>query len=535
MNHSALRYLIAFILLVLFADCAHAAGDIEPQTMASHLTTLYTKVFEPLDRFRALLSKNAGVFVLSLMVIHVAVGGIMLAAGTTDLFDLYLKGIKLAFVGGLVYSAVTPQPWLATATGTNADTLPAVIMNGMMKLVTTAVEAGGGFKHFDASNSLNKAVDSTLISNLLNTLMGGLVKLLQMEFLSKNWLKALTEALDPATWIAFLFWGASIIMYVLASGVLLMELIGAELTIKFALAFTPILVPWLLFKPMEFLFNGWLRSLIIGGLAYVISILLVSGFIGFVTTCTELIAQQKGQSWTQFNIAMLCLPLFLGSFMFFMMASKAMNIAQGLISGSGTDGISVDTFRRAMGAVGAGAASAGKVRGGAANVAAAGMPLLSAGGSALKAAAVAGGQAKGDVASRGGNGIAQAKAAAMSGGASILGSAVRGVKQKVSTDGSPSSALKASAGGKAVTSIASAQGQMPTPREFSTAAKAYNSTASSSRAQGLSAGEAAAKGNSVVKQILGSAPKEGSGKRPESPTEKKKEPPAMSFPSVPTK
>lgn len=438
-------------------------------TTAGVINSLHEAIFKPLERFQASLAGGGTTLLFGLLMLHVIAGGVMLAAGSTDLFDLAIKGIKLSIVGSLAYSALVAQPWLGYVTGIGGSvTLPDAIMAGFYKLMSSA----GGQLGWQAEGKGTGSFFSQTVSTMSNAIF----KFVDMPVLNQEkgfWRQALS-LLDPANLAAMLYWFVSVIVFVLSCAMLLFELIGAELTIKFAVAFTPLMVPWMLFKPMEFLFNSWLRMLLIGGLGFVVTILMVTGFAEFAGTAGTLVQQARDDSlWEGAGAAMVMLPVLLGSVIFFMLASKANSIASGLISGSGTDGISLNTIRHAMNSLNSAARApaqlAGHSQNGLARVAAAPSAIAGAASAAASGAASAGrGLAGGfrsaraaSLASGGqGGGLRsqlQAAGAGVKAGASAFAQSVGGSIQ--ASRNTLTKAELSSPGGKAVSRMAKAMGK----------------------------------------------------------------------------
>lgn len=356
------KSLALFIVTLLCVTNAFASG-----TTQGVLSDLYGAVFKPLNDFQKLLEPYGIRLIFSLLVLHIMAGGLMFWAGTTDMFDLVIKGIQLGIVGSLALASVTKSAWLGVMTGLGGEvTLTQAIMSGFDAL---AVLAGPAGPWMDLSGS-NR--DGLLFVHVVQGMLKTLTDLLNVPFYSPNSsvLEKAVNVINPVMWIAAAYWIASILMYVLACGVMLLELIGAELTIKFATVFAPLLVPWVLFKPMSFLFSGWLRALLIGGMGFLVALLMISGFASFITEAGKIISTNTTDAYLLGSGAALTfLPVLLGCFIFFLLAPKANNIASALISGSGVDGIGLHTLGHAMKAANAMASAPKQLAGSASNAA----------------------------------------------------------------------------------------------------------------------------------------------------------------------
>lgn len=481
---------------IAFPTLSFAAGT----DTALNLANLYAQVFAPLDAFAKLLVPTGTMLIVALVGLHISVGGIMLAAGTTDAFDLAIKGMKLSLVASLALSAVTPQAWLGTMTGMGgAPTLPNAIMTGMHNLMSMAASASNDpwFRSLPASNSNGTASNGIMISGIFEGIISTLTNFLKIPLFSADqtaWGK-LWAVLDGSFLGSLLFWIGSVFMFMLAAGMLLLELIGAELTIKFAIAFTPLMVPWILFKPMEFLFDAWLKSLIVGSIGFIVAMLMLSGFSAFAIEAAKGITAHSSD-WTGYSTAMQFLPIFLGSFIFFMIAPKATSIAGGLVSGGGTAGINLHAFRGAVAGAVSAASAPKQLAGSAANAGNTAKSVAQTGMSSAKAV--------GGAATAAGGAYKAAKEGGAGNASSALSGAGAGAKAafKSAMSSEPSAGTKSSPGGKATASVAAALGMQPSSKQFKTAALHANQVYSESRALGAGSAASMAKANTAARQSL---------------------------------
>lgn len=519
------------IVMLLVPGASFAAA----QTEVSVVTSLLDKLYTPLNAFATSLAPSGVKLLVALMTIHVVVAGIQLASGTTDLFELMLKGMKLSLIGSCALAAIQPQPFLGMMTGIGGSiTLPTAIMTGMYKLMqmastagtsTAAATAGSNWIHLGTLQANGGAAGTAMFSAIFDGIFATLGKLLDLPIFGDDatvW-ERIWSTINGSALASLIYWAGSIFMYLLACGVLVMELIGADLTIKFAIAFTPLMVPWILFRPMEFLFNAWLRSIIIGSLAFVVGILMLSGFSAFAVEAANLIQAQAAtvSTYGGYKMAITFLPVFLGSFIFFLLTPKAMNIAQGLISGSGTDGISIHAFRMAASAASAVSTAPNQARkeiaGRAANAVNTGKSIAQKAGGAVAggvraastigaAALSAGSQAyktaPGGVAAKG---AAMARAGLAGGGRAAAGAAISGSKQLAGKVGSAFTAK--SPGEQAVAGVAAKQGLKLSPEQYNSAASHANQVYADSRALGVGKEVSMGAANRAAKSSLDAIPK----------------------------
>lgn len=565
-------------ILLLFAATRAYADEV---TAVDIFKNLYSSFFSPLNAFGESLTGGGKVLLIALVTLHIAYGGVLVAAGTMDLFTLAMNGVKLSLIASLLWAALAPQAWLGQATGINAPvTLSAVIVRGFQTMVATAAEAGSKNMSADSARMFNdikempQAGNTDIASaNMFGSVFTAMFKTLKKiidvplwpeskkgeagmeKFKFWKWGDKLGEL--TADFITFVigtvFWIGTIFMYLLACGVLILELLGSVLTVGIALAFTPLMVPWLLFQPLAFLFNNWLKLLLIGSLGFVIGVLMLSGFGAFMDagtkTLTDIAATPEKFS-SGVTIAWTFLPIFLGSFIFMLLVPKATGLASSLISGMAISGVSAKDFGRSMAATGAvaGAPSqaARQIAGGAkagGNMALQGAQAaiggIAAGVGMAKAApgAVAGGIAAGTSAAAGAMGAAKsgvqgAKAAFAQGGVAGVvkagtDSAVGGLKSAASgAVGAAKAGVEAvknkdTAGMAAAKAVAKAGGLAPNQQQLASAASASNRAINTARMGGMDKNAVTKAGNQAAKEALTGAdkpPKPAKLATPETPT-----------------
>jgi TrbL/VirB6 plasmid conjugal transfer protein len=110
----------------------------------------------------------------------------------------------------------------------------------------------------------------------------------------------------------------------------------------FAFCLGPVLIPWFLLPPTEFLFNGWLRFTIVAGLykvvAWLMMTLVVNGAMPSLKGLVDQIAQANGLAGADYfasNILPILALAFVSSVGAYLMW-LAPGIATGLVSGTGT-------------------------------------------------------------------------------------------------------------------------------------------------------------------------------------------------------
>lgn len=109
----------------------------------------------------------------------------------------------------------------------------------------------------------------------------------------------------------------------------------SKFQIAFAIALAPVMIPWLMFKPTEFLFSGWLTFLLKGGFALVA----VSAVSGAISSSVAGLNSIAAGSVAGIDSAMTYGAIALMAMLFAFLLYKSADIGAGVISG-GVTGIS---------------------------------------------------------------------------------------------------------------------------------------------------------------------------------------------------
>lgn len=167
----------------------------------------------------------------------------------------------------------------------------------------------------------------------------------------------------------------------------------AEVSMGIGIILGPILVPWLIWPRMEFLFDGWLRFMIIATLSKIVAALMVAInatlIMGIKSLSDELVVPNYG-SLVDINYMaawMVCLVAALGTFVIWQVPS----IAQALVSG-GSGGAVAGFGRGAIGRRAQQTAGSGGKGGGTSSQTIVVMPSKTAGASSAPVAGGAGSQ-----------------------------------------------------------------------------------------------------------------------------------------------
>jgi len=137
----------------------------------------------------------------------------------------------------------------------------------------------------------------------------------------------------------------------------------AKFQIALAIALAPVMIPWLMFKPTEFLFSGWLTFLLKGGFVLV-AVSAVSGAISASVAGLNTIA---AGSVAGIDSAMTYGAIALMALLFAFLLLKSADIGAGVISGgvTGVSGMGRVIGGAGAGLIGKGAKIGGKAAGGA--------------------------------------------------------------------------------------------------------------------------------------------------------------------------
>lgn len=167
-------------------------------------------------------------------------------------------------------------------------------------------------------------------------------------------------------------------LLVTAGVVMAAQIIMGFVSVQLVLALAPIMVPFLMFKPLEFLFNGWLKFLLGACMLKIVLAFLLNVAAGMLTGMTELSQQMYQDSWQVTAMETLYTDiLLLGMMLVFavlatLLVAQAPKIADGLLSGAsgsaGFSGLKAVTHGTAGHAAGAAGRAAGAALGGAGSV-----------------------------------------------------------------------------------------------------------------------------------------------------------------------
>lgn len=188
-----------------------------------------------------------------------------------------------------------------------------------------------------------------------------------------------TLAASGASWVMGAIAKVAAAFFLVLSGVVMVaQIIMGFISVQLVLALAPIMVPFLMFKPMEWLFNGWLKFLLGACMLKIVLAFLLGVAAGLLTGMTELSQQMYQDSWQVTAMETLYTDiLLLGMMLVFallatLLITQAPKIADGLLSGAasgagfgGLRSVTHGTTGNAGGAVGRGGANMASGAGGA--------------------------------------------------------------------------------------------------------------------------------------------------------------------------
>jgi hypothetical protein len=161
---------------------------------------------------------------------------------------------------------------------------------------------------------------------------------------------------------------------VMAGVIMAAQIIMGFVSVQLVLALAPVMVPFLMFRPLEFLFSGWLRFLLGACMLKIVLAFLLSVAAGLLTGMTELAQQMYRDSWQVTAMETLYTDiLLLGMMLVFavlatLLVAQAPKIAEGLLSGAagsaGFGGLKAVTHGTAGHGVGAAGRSGASTAGG---------------------------------------------------------------------------------------------------------------------------------------------------------------------------
>ncbi|MBF4990989.1 type IV secretion system protein [Methylophilus sp. QUAN] len=315
------------------------------------LSTAMNQFFTNIQNFGPMTLSSEGMQLFGLLaVISISYMGLRLMMESGNLTNIMGSLIQSLLMIGLVFWLVTPQSYLAIwGTGNVADTSSA--LTGSLNVIAGKfVPDGENISKVITSNALMVLNKSMLLVNAWSSTFKQLDGFLDViEFITANL-------------VAFIFIFCAVIGLLVASIIYLAVGVYSQFMIVVALTLGPIMIPWLLLPATSFIFDGWLRFLIIAGLTKVIGAMLIG-----ITHSVLSNVISNVQAAQNYDVLMVSAMLaFLMSLLIAYLMSQIPSIASALVSGgSGANlmrGISSGQKMAGSGgqALGQGASAAGQ-------------------------------------------------------------------------------------------------------------------------------------------------------------------------------
>jgi hypothetical protein len=337
---------ILAIALVGVSAMAQGTGTITaPQGAEFPLANALSAVFTALTNAfkQSYFSPASGLKVVAaLAAILVVFSGLKMGFGGEGIgyHDFFADMFKIASVSTVAVCAIQPLSSLAWALGGNL-TLGQAIENWFLHL------AGA-----------DQGTD--LITAGLQSWVGVMLTLLRAQIVpdDKNWMWVLEHCIPLLG--ALIFEVMGVIAIGIAGLITIGNLVAGKLLMDLAISFAPVLVPWILFRPMQFLFDAWLKSIIAGGMLMVVGSFFNAAGMKFAEQMNNLTPMLASSNWEATSIMIAWAGVFFATVAFILIAQKLDGMARSLVSGSGISGFSLQAMRAAMApSMAAGGAMAG--------------------------------------------------------------------------------------------------------------------------------------------------------------------------------
>lgn len=364
----ALLLLLVGLLLTggAFAEDASGASNGAAYTFdAAEAIDLVAKSMTEAFR-QAIVDPQSGVkLVYYMATIGIAFFGIRMGLGQGDMLEFFVDTVKLMAVGSIALAAIKPMEFAAPYLG-GSMTLGEFIRDGFYKVASLG------------DNPIREAAGAwmEIIVKLVN------VPLIPDNVRGSNWISALSWMIANIIPLlgCIVFLALSVCAVAVCAALSLGHILAASLLMDLAIALSPVLVPWIMFRPMNFLFDAWMRSLISGGMLVLVGKVFMLAGNKFASTMTCMLASgvngaqslvgtscpantgagvAQGGFFAPWTVMVAFGGVFLACLLFVVIAMKLDGFARSMVSGSGISGISMGEFRNAIAGTGAAGRTAG--------------------------------------------------------------------------------------------------------------------------------------------------------------------------------
>ncbi|MDN0082487.1 type IV secretion system protein [Crenobacter sp. SG2305] len=173
--------------------------------------------------------------------------------------------------------------------------------------------------------------------------------------MSGEFLKAAAGLIDKL--VALIIRSAAAIVAVIAGAIYVAQMVLADMAVVIGVIIGPIMIPWLMLPATSFLFDGWLRFMIVAGMWKVVGAVVFKITSGAITSLSAAIAHTDTYAKDYGTLTLMSLGLLIATVILAFLMSKIPDFANSLVSGGGVSGIS---GRWAAKAIMGGAASTSK-------------------------------------------------------------------------------------------------------------------------------------------------------------------------------
>ena len=235
--------------------------------MADFETTLSTTMnqfFSNIQDFGPMTLSSEGMSLFGLLaLISISWMGIRLVLESGNLTNIMGSLLQSLLMIGIVYWMVSPESYIALwGTGNVADTDSA--LSGSLNVIAGKFMPGAeNISKVIVSNSLMVMQKAMLLVDAWSNAFDKLDGFLNIvEFIFSNI-------------VAFIFIFCAVLGLIFASIIYMAIGVYSQFMVVIALTLGPIMIPWILLAPTSFIFDGWLRFLIIACLTKVVGAMLI--------------------------------------------------------------------------------------------------------------------------------------------------------------------------------------------------------------------------------------------------------------------
>lgn len=309
--------------------------SLETKTMTFSAGAALNNMFKAIkETFNPKISTAVGKqIVAAFMVLGIVLGAVQIIGGM-DFVEAVVRYCKLGALGLLALACFEPVGWLGGNTlGTALRDL--FIDGGAAILADTKDPAV--YMAFKFMEVFDKAINVAVIPPDITTWYG------KLGFVLSN---------PVSTLIALVMVVLSAVVLLLAGMVVVSEVFMASISMDLALALTPVLAPWIMWRPTSFLFDAWLKTILASGMAFLVASLMGKGALVFVGEASKIAhPDQLGAAYSLSSVAAAYGGFFLLSLIFLFLASRVTGLAASMVRGGILSGVSIAEFRQGVGSL----------------------------------------------------------------------------------------------------------------------------------------------------------------------------------------